>query len=75
MTNELNLNSSGVKYLSFEPKDHSIRAICKDLVTKVCGPVTQELFAAIVNSTKTQASGWSQSFNIQLLSPCMTNLC
>ena len=54
---ELDLNSSGVEYLSFELKDHNIRAVCKDSITKICSLVTQEIFAAIVNSTKTQALG------------------
>jgi hypothetical protein len=57
VTDELDLNSSGVEYLSFKPKDHSIRAVFRDHVTKVCSLVTREVFATIVSSAKTQASG------------------
>jgi hypothetical protein len=35
VTDALDLNSSSVEYLSFSPKDHNIRAIFRDLVTKV----------------------------------------
>jgi hypothetical protein len=38
VTNELDLNSLGVEYLSFEPKDHSIRTVFRDPVTKLCNP-------------------------------------
>jgi hypothetical protein len=62
VTGELDLNSSGVEYLSFSPKDHNIRAIFKDPVTKVCSLVTREVFVAIVSSAKTQASDKTTSY-------------
>jgi hypothetical protein len=57
VTDELDLNSSGVEYLSFSPKDHNIRAVFRDLVTKIYNLVPREVFAAIISSAKTQALG------------------
>lgn len=51
------LNSDGIEYLSFEPIGHSIRAIHRDIVTKLSTLVTRELFGAIVDSIKSVASG------------------
>jgi hypothetical protein len=52
----LDLNASAVEFLSFEPKDYSIPACFKDPVTKSEVPVTREVYSAIIDSVKEQAS-------------------
>jgi hypothetical protein len=54
-TKALDLNASRVEYLCFSPKDHSIKATFRDLVTNQAIPVTREVFSAIIDSVKTQA--------------------
>jgi hypothetical protein len=55
VTDDLDLNSSGVEFLAFEPKNHSIRATFRDPVTKIAIPITREVFASIIESVKIQA--------------------
>jgi hypothetical protein len=56
-SDELDLNASGVEYLTFEPKDCSIKATFRDPVTKTPIPVTREVWTCIIDSIKAQASG------------------
>jgi hypothetical protein len=52
VTEDLDLNASGVEFLSFSPKDHSIPACFKDPVTKHEARVTREIYAAIIDSVQ-----------------------
>jgi hypothetical protein len=58
----LDLNSTGLEFLAFEPPGHNIRAIFKDPVTKDCMLVTREVFAAIIIQVKAQAIGKFSNF-------------
>jgi hypothetical protein len=57
MIDELNLNSSGIEYLTFTPRDHSIPATFRDPVTQAPIVVTREVFSAIIDNAKSQAKG------------------
>jgi hypothetical protein len=57
VTNELDLNSSGIEYLTFTPRDHSIPATFHDPVTQAPTVVTREVFSAIIDNAKSQAKG------------------
>ena len=65
---ELDLNASGIEFLSFELKGHSVRAIFKDLVKKATYPVTRDVYACIVVGMKVQVSG--KTSRIHLASVC-----
>jgi hypothetical protein len=55
ITEDLDLNTSGVEYLAFVPKDHTIWATYRDLVTMDSIPVIREVYAAIIDLVKSQA--------------------
>ena len=58
VSNELDLNSEGIEYLSFEPKGCSIRATHRPEGQRLVGiPVTRDVFAAIILAVKSQARG------------------
>ena len=57
VSNELDLNSEGVEYLSFEPIGHNIRALHREGQRLVGIPVTKDVFAAIISVVKSQAQG------------------
>jgi hypothetical protein len=57
-TNPLDLNLEGIEFLSFTPGEgHSMRAIYRDPVTRVAIPVTKDIYVAIFQGVKAQASG------------------
>jgi hypothetical protein len=53
---EVDLNTSGAEFLTFQCKEHTIRATFRDPVTKAPMVVTRNLFAAIVETVKAQSS-------------------
>jgi hypothetical protein len=57
VTDDLDLNASGVEYLIFTPKDHNIKATFCYPVTKQPIPMTREVFVSIIDSVKAQAKG------------------
>jgi hypothetical protein len=60
VTNELDLNMEGMEFLSFEPRaGHSMQAMYRDPITKDKIPITQDIFAALVDRMKSQAAGKS----------------
>jgi hypothetical protein len=58
ITKGLDLNAFGLELISFGSKDHSIKAVYQDLLTKVGTPVTRKVFSCIIDSVKSRASGW-----------------
>jgi hypothetical protein len=52
VTNDLDLNASGVEYLIFTPKDHKILATFWDPVMKSESRVTHDVFVAIIDNVK-----------------------
>jgi hypothetical protein len=57
VTDELDLNSSGIEYLTFTPTGHSIPATFRDLVTQAPTAVTREVLTSIIDNVKSQAKG------------------
>jgi hypothetical protein len=54
VTDELDLNSSGIEYLTFTPTHHSISAT---FVTQVSTAAMREVFTSIIDNVKSQAEG------------------
>jgi hypothetical protein len=54
---ELDLNASGIEFLTFDVKSNNIRAVYLDLVTKWASPVTREVFVVILEGVKKQPTG------------------
>jgi hypothetical protein len=52
ITNHLDLNTSEVEYLIFNPKDHKIPATFRDPTTKDESLVTRDVFVAIIDNVK-----------------------
>jgi hypothetical protein len=57
VTDDLDLNSFGVEYRVFTPKDHVFRATFCDPVMQEPTLVTREVFASIIETVKAQAKG------------------
>jgi hypothetical protein len=58
MTNPLNLNSNGTKYLCFEPApNHNIQAIHCHPITKMASPITKKIYTTIIDGIKIVAIG------------------
>ena len=56
VTNNLDLNASGVEYLAFVSKDHTIWATYRDLVTMDSILVTCKVYTTIIDLVKSQAT-------------------
>jgi hypothetical protein len=63
---DLDLNSSGVEYLVFTPKDHVFRVTFRDPVTQEPTLVTREVFASVIETVKVK-----QKVSASNLKPCM----
>jgi hypothetical protein len=57
MTDELDLNSSSIEYLTFTLTGHSIPATFHDPVTQAPTTVTREVLTSIIDNVKSQAKG------------------
>ena len=54
----LDLNAFGLELISIGSKDHSIKAVYQDLLTKFRTLVTRKVFSCIIDSVESRASGW-----------------